>query len=167
MLTTRTNVCYYSCVAATNLVLAIELEAAAKDPERRQRFSGFLLSIGSTANESESEAIVGDELPRLYSPNVADFIRCPRDFRCLKQAGLEEGREQVKYAVVFEKAPNNYAAYIPDLPGCVATGRTREEVERNIREAIVLHLEGMSEDGEPIPEPQAWTALVDASPRAS
>jgi predicted RNase H-like HicB family nuclease len=73
----------------------------------------------------------------------------------------------VKYTVVFEKAPNNYAAYVPDLPGCVATGRTREEVERNIREAIALHLDGMSEDGEPMPEPQAWTALVDASPRAS
>jgi predicted RNase H-like HicB family nuclease len=67
----------------------------------------------------------------------------------------------MRYAVVFEKAPNNYSAYVPDLPGCVATGDTREEVERNIREAITLHLEGMREDGEPIPEPQTWTALVE------
>ncbi len=81
--------------------------------------------------------------------------------------GVEGGRGQMKYAVVFEKASNNYAAYVPDLPGYVATGGTRKEIERNIREAIAFHLEGMREDGEPIPEPQAWTAFVDASPRAS
>lgn len=61
------------------------------------------------------------------------------------------------YAVVFEKAPHNYAAYVPDLPGCVATGATREEVERNIGEAISFHLEGLREDEEPVPEPSAWT----------
>ena len=49
----------------------------------------------------------------------------------------------MKYAVVYEKAPNNYSAYVPDLPGCVATGATRQDVERNIREAIAFHLEGM------------------------
>jgi predicted RNase H-like HicB family nuclease len=68
-----------------------------------------------------------------------------------------------KYAVVFEKAPNNYAAYVPDLPGCVSTGATREEVERNIREAIEFHLEGMRLEGEPIPEPTSWTETIEAS----
>jgi predicted RNase H-like HicB family nuclease len=68
----------------------------------------------------------------------------------------------MRYAVVYEKAPNNYSAYVPDLPGCVATGATREEVERNIREAIDLHLEGMRREGEPIPEPASWTELVEA-----
>ena len=59
-----------------------------------------------------------------------------------------------KYAVVIEKVPDsNYSAYVPDLPGCVSTGDTREEIERNIREAIEFHLEGMREDGDPIPEP--------------
>ncbi len=67
----------------------------------------------------------------------------------------------MKYAVVYEKAPNNYAAYVPDLPGCVSTGATREEVERNIREAIAFHLEGMQLDGEPIPQPHAWAELVE------
>jgi predicted RNase H-like HicB family nuclease len=67
----------------------------------------------------------------------------------------------VKYAVVFERTERNYAAYVPDLPGCVATGKDRTEVERNIREAIALHLEGMREDGEPIPEPTTETALVE------
>ncbi len=59
-----------------------------------------------------------------------------------------------KYAVVIERAPDsNYCAYVPDLPGCVSTGDTRDEVERNIQEAIEFHLEGMREDGDPIPEP--------------
>lgn len=68
----------------------------------------------------------------------------------------------LKYAVVFEKTPNNYSAYLPDLPGCVATGATREEVERNIREAVAFHLDSMRSDGLPIPEPAAWTELVEA-----
>jgi predicted RNase H-like HicB family nuclease len=68
----------------------------------------------------------------------------------------------VKYAVVYERAAHNYAAYVPDLPGCVATGRTRQEVEERIREAIRLHLEGMRSDRAPIPEPETWTELVDA-----
>ena len=81
------------------------------------------------------------------------------------EAGEAEGREWVvsrHYAVVFEKAPHNYAAYVPDLPGCVATGASREEVEQNIREAIDFHLEGMELQGLPVPEPETWTELVEA-----
>jgi predicted RNase H-like HicB family nuclease len=56
--------------------------------------------------------------------------------------------------VVIERVPSsNYCAYVPDLPGCVSTGATREEVERNIREAIEFHVEGIREGGEPVPEP--------------
>jgi predicted RNase H-like HicB family nuclease len=58
-----------------------------------------------------------------------------------------------KYAVIIEKGPSNYGAYVPDLPGCVAVADTPEEVERLIREAIEFHLEGKREDGDPIPEP--------------
>lgn len=68
----------------------------------------------------------------------------------------------MKYTVVYEKAPNNYAAYVPDLPGCVATGKTRHEVERLIREAIALHLENLREHNEPVPEPTAWAESVEA-----
>ena len=68
----------------------------------------------------------------------------------------------MKYAVVFEKAPSNYSAYVPDLPGCIATGATHEEVERIIREAIAFHLEGLRREGQPIPEPGSWTELVEA-----
>jgi predicted RNase H-like HicB family nuclease len=66
-----------------------------------------------------------------------------------------------RYAVVIEKAPGNYSAYVPDLPGCVATGFTVEEVEREIREAIDFHLEGLRDAGEPIPEPTSRMAYVE------
>ena len=56
-----------------------------------------------------------------------------------------------EYAVIYEQGPANWSAYVPDLPGCVSTGRSFEEVRKNMREAIELHLEGMREDGEPIP----------------
>ena len=59
----------------------------------------------------------------------------------------------MRYAVVIEKAEGNYSAYVPDLPGCVATGATLEETERQILEAIEFHLEGMREEGLTIPEP--------------
>ncbi len=70
----------------------------------------------------------------------------------------------MRYTVVYEKTPSNYSAYVPDLPGCVATGTSRGEVERNIREAITLHLEGLRSEDEPVPEPSAWTEVVEASP---
>jgi predicted RNase H-like HicB family nuclease len=59
----------------------------------------------------------------------------------------------MQYAVVIEKAENNYSAYVPDLPGCVATGETLDEVKQMIGEAIEFHIEGMLEDGLPIPQP--------------
>ena len=61
---------------------------------------------------------------------------------------------KLTYAVVYERAPNNYSAYLPDLPGCVAAGATRDEARENIREAAAFHIEGLQEDGEPIPEPR-------------
>lgn len=66
-----------------------------------------------------------------------------------------------KYAVVIEEGATNFSAYVPDLPGCITTGRSIEEIERNIREAIELHLEGLREDGEPIPEPHTSVAYVE------
>ena len=73
----------------------------------------------------------------------------------------------MKYTVVIEKTRNNYAAYVPDLPGCVATGSTREELLEQIREAIEFHIEGMIEDGEPVPEPQTTAAVVEAAATAT
>ena len=67
----------------------------------------------------------------------------------------------MRYAVVIEKAESNFSAYVPDLPGCVATGATVEEVEREIREAIAFHLEGMREDGLPIPDPTSKVEYIE------
>lgn len=69
----------------------------------------------------------------------------------------------MRYAVVIEKAEGNYSAYVPDLPGCVATGATAEETEREIREAIELHLEGLREDGVPIPPPSSKVQYIEVA----
>ena len=65
-----------------------------------------------------------------------------------------------KFLVVIENAGKNFSAYAPDLPGCVATGGTREETERNMIEAIQLHLEGLREDKQPIPEPSSYAEVL-------
>jgi predicted RNase H-like HicB family nuclease len=67
----------------------------------------------------------------------------------------------MRYAIVIEKAENNYSAYVPDLPGCVATGATIAEVEAQTREAIEFHLEGLREDGLPVPAPASRVDYVD------
>ncbi len=67
----------------------------------------------------------------------------------------------MKYAVVIERTLNNYAAYVPDLPGCISVGDTEAEVLANIREAIELHLDSMREDGDPIPAPTTVAAMVE------
>jgi predicted RNase H-like HicB family nuclease len=72
----------------------------------------------------------------------------------------------IKFAVVFEKAEHNWAAYVPDLPGCITTGATLEETESNIREAIEGHLKVLAESGDPIPQPTSVAKEVDVSPAA-
>jgi predicted RNase H-like HicB family nuclease len=66
----------------------------------------------------------------------------------------------MRYAVVIEKAHGNYSAYVPDLPGCIATGETVAEVQQLIREAIELHISGMREDGLPIPPPSSQVEYI-------
>jgi predicted RNase H-like HicB family nuclease len=65
-----------------------------------------------------------------------------------------------RFLIVIERANNNFSAYSPDLPGCVATGATFEEVKRNMREAIEMHLCGMLEDKLPIPEPKSFAEYI-------
>ncbi len=69
----------------------------------------------------------------------------------------------MKYAVVIEKAQSNYSAYVPDLPGCVATGATVAEVEAQIREAIEFHIDGMRQDGEEIPQPSSSVEYIEVA----
>jgi predicted RNase H-like HicB family nuclease len=67
----------------------------------------------------------------------------------------------MRYAIVIERAENNYSAYVPDLPGCVATGATVQETETQIREAIEFHIAGLREDGVPPPQPSSRVDYVD------
>ncbi|MDD9993543.1 MAG: type II toxin-antitoxin system HicB family antitoxin [Rhodospirillales bacterium] len=69
----------------------------------------------------------------------------------------------MEYTIVIEKAPGNYAAYVPDLPGCVATAATRDEAIREIEAAIVLHIGSLREHGEPVPAPQCTAAVVEVA----
>lgn len=70
----------------------------------------------------------------------------------------------MQYAIIIEKGPTSYGAYVPDLPGCVAVGETEEEVRTLIREAIEFHLEALREEGAPIPEPTSLATYVDVVP---
>jgi predicted RNase H-like HicB family nuclease len=70
------------------------------------------------------------------------------------------GKIMYRFLIVIEKANGNYSAHSPDLPGCIATGETREEVEHNMFEAIGMHLRGLHEDNMPIPEPHAIAEYI-------
>jgi predicted RNase H-like HicB family nuclease len=69
----------------------------------------------------------------------------------------------MRYAIVIEKAENNYSAYVPNLPGCVATGATVQETESQIREAVEFHIAGLREDGVPVPQPSSRVDYVEVS----
>ncbi|MBU1188582.1 MAG: type II toxin-antitoxin system HicB family antitoxin [Gammaproteobacteria bacterium] len=66
----------------------------------------------------------------------------------------------MQYVVILEEGPQSWGAYVPDLPGCVAVGETRGEALDLIREAIEFHLDGMKEDGDPIPEPHSYSEVI-------
>ena len=80
----------------------------------------------------------------------------------MKRTSNHAKTKRMRYAVVIEKARANLAAYVPDLPGCVATGKTLPEVQRRIRSAIQLHIEGMRQDGMPVPKPSSKAVYVAA-----
>jgi len=69
----------------------------------------------------------------------------------------------MRYAMIIETGQQNYSAYLPDLPGCVATGRTIEEVRERMRDAIELHIAGMREDGLQVPEPTSLADYIEAA----
>lgn len=69
----------------------------------------------------------------------------------------------MRYAIVIEKAGENFSGYVPDLPGCISTGATAEEAESELREAIEFHLAGLREDGTPIPPPSSRVDYVDVA----
>lgn len=71
--------------------------------------------------------------------------------------------QDMRYAMIIEQGERNYSAYLPDLPGCIATGKTIDELKQRMTEAIELHLRGMREDGLSIPEPTSLAEYVEAA----
>ncbi len=69
----------------------------------------------------------------------------------------------MKYAVIIEKGESGYGAYVPDLPGCIAAADTKEEIKKLIHEAIEFHIEGLKEDGEPIPKPASSIEFIEVT----
>ena len=69
----------------------------------------------------------------------------------------------MRYAVVIEKGGNGYGAYVPDLPGCIAAAKSRDEVVKLIHDAVAFHIEGLKEDGEPVPEPASTVEFVEVA----
>jgi predicted RNase H-like HicB family nuclease len=67
----------------------------------------------------------------------------------------------MKYLIIIEQTPTGYSAYSPDVPGCVATGRTRDQVEREMRDAIAFHLEGLKAEGMDVPKPSTSSAYIE------
>ena len=69
----------------------------------------------------------------------------------------------MEYTIVIEQTPRNFSAYVPDLPGCVATGATRDDVVREMRSAIAFHIESLREHREPVPDPRCTATVVDVA----
>jgi predicted RNase H-like HicB family nuclease len=67
-----------------------------------------------------------------------------------------------RYLIIIEPTETGFSAYSPDIPGCVSTGRTKEEVERNMKEAVEFHLDGLREEGQAVPEPRTQAAFCEA-----
>jgi predicted RNase H-like HicB family nuclease len=84
-----------------------------------------------------------------WPPNIEQYLETSRT------------KAMKKYLIVIEPTQTGFSAYSPDLPGCVSTGRTREEVEQNMREAIAFHLDGLRLEGLTAPEPQTYSAYIE------
>ena len=84
-----------------------------------------------------------------------------RGFITIDYTDIRTREAVVKYTVIIEEGAGSYSAYVPDLPGCIAAGDTREETEGLIRQGIIYYLQSLQEHGEPFPEPQTSTGLVE------
>lgn len=115
--------------------------------------------------------VLYDGLPFRYTPVVPCALSggSPQSFHqsfaaapAASLAPAAAGRRRTRYLIVMEATTTGYSAYSPDLPGCVAAGADREEAERNMREAVAMHLEALREAGEDVPEPSTTATYVDA-----
>ena len=113
-------------------------------------------TVRYTAGEIGRVRVIED-----FLPPPADLVPRARNAQQYYETGWTEGAALMRYAVVIEKADGNYSAYVPDLPGCVATGETVAAVETEIREAVHFHIE-LRADGLPIPAPTSIADYVEA-----
>lgn len=103
-----------------------------------------------------------DQRPqRLVAQRLFHVCRSP--VAAVRSQRPDSGKDDMRYAIVIEKGDSNYAAYVPDLPGCVAAGDTVEETRREIQEAIAFHLEGLRADGLPVPEPTSRVQYIEVA----
>ena len=117
-------------------------------------------SLFKTAFDAAEKNLASDPTSTVKMRELVGMLGLQGEF--LAQTGrFQEVRLPMRYAIVIENAGPNFSAYVPDLPGCVATGATVEEAECEIREAIEFHLEGLREDGSPIPPPSSAVRYVD------
>src|SRR3989442_6244033 len=122
--------------------------------------------MASCANSRKSSAIQTSEQARDRHSGWQAESGCPsRHLECHTQAGRSQEGELMmalmRYMVVVERGETSWGAHVPDLPGCVAVGESREEVLRLIREAIELHIDGLKQDGLPIPAPSSEGEFVE------
>lgn len=93
----------------------------------------------------------------------ADVDRFEQKNYCCSVKVRDISKVMKKYLVIVEKTATGFSAFSPDVPGCGSTGKTKEEVERNIQEAIEFHLEGLREEGYEIPEPSSYSSYIDVA----
>jgi predicted RNase H-like HicB family nuclease len=117
--------------------------------------------VATQEDKGKPQAIQAPEQTRARNPGRSSERRPSTGH---SQQRSEAGRaEAMKFVVVYEKSASGWGAYVPDLPGVIATGHTKEGTRQLIREAIEFHLEGLREDNIPIPEPSASTEVVSVS----
>ena len=122
--------------------------------------------MAAGANAWESSAVQASEQTwNRYGGRQAEFGRSSWYVECHTEAGWPQEGEMrmavMRYMVVIERGETSWGAHVPDLPGCVAVGETREEVLQLIREAIELHIDGLKEDGLPVPVPSSEGEFVE------
>ena len=152
------------------------IEAAIRAEEAAKRVDEATKAAIKASTEAERRAdearkageIAAQEATAAANKAVAEFKEIARaTIASYKKAIAEVEKQKItntdtkKYLVILEKAESNYSAYSPDIPGCIATGKTRDEVEKNIKKAISFHIEGIKEDGLPLPEPASSIEYVE------
>jgi DNA-binding CsgD family transcriptional regulator/predicted RNase H-like HicB family nuclease len=122
-----------------------------------------MVSAGASNSDIAEQLSISEDTVKAHIRNIMDKMHFRKRDQALASLAIskEKSKSTKEYLVVFEKTKNNYSAYSPDLPGCIATGKTRQETEKNIREAIKFHLEGLKEEGLNLPEPSSDAKYVE------